>query len=237
MSEASGAKGVGRASNADRTAEGRKEAIPETPSPEGYHLRLEVLIPAREARAIRVQKGEILQLIDVRGQQVSDLMAWMVESPQEYLSPAHTVSCLTRVVPREGDDLFSNHRRPLFGIRRDTVGRHDLVVPCCDRERFLCDFGLQDHPSCLESIKAALLLAGEDWEPRGELAWNVFMNSAIQADGSISTREPTHHSGDYIEMTVKEDLGVVASSCPQDLTACNAWNISEVAFRVFEPIQ
>lgn len=212
-----------------------RSEIPATPTPEGFGCSAEVLIPAKEARSLRVRRGDILQFIDVRGRQVGDLMAWRIDDPVEYLSPGHTVSCLTHLVPREGEEIYSNHRRRLFRIRRDTVGKHDLVVPCCDPERYLRDFGLTDHASCLGSIQAGLRAAGEAWTPRAELAWNVFMNNAIKPDGAIVTTEPEHPAGSYIELEVLDDLGVVASSCPQDLTACNAWVITEMAFRVFVP--
>jgi uncharacterized protein YcgI (DUF1989 family) len=209
--------------------------VPETPAPQGYRLRLELLVPAREARAFRVRARELLQVIDVRGQQVGDLMAWKLQQPEEYLSPAHTVSCLARLAPREGESLFSNHREPLFRVRRDTVGRHDLLVPCCDPERYALDFGQSDHPSCLMSIARALQDAGETWVPRGELAWNVFMNNVIDADGSLTTELPSHGPGAYIELEVLVDMGVVLSACPQDLTPCNAFQPTEMAVRVFEP--
>ncbi len=211
------------------------QVIPSTPDPAGFRLRREVVIPSREARAVRVARGEMLQLVDVEGQQVADLMAWRPDRPEETLSPAHTISCLTHLVPREGEELFSNHRRPLLRVRRDTVGRHDLVVPCCDPERYQRDYGLDDHPSCLESMRTGLQAAGESWTPRGELAWNVFMHNTITPDGSVVTEEPRHGSGDHIELEALEDLGVVVSSCPQDLTPCNGWRITPVALRVFTP--
>lgn len=209
--------------------------IPATPVPSGYVLREEVLIPAGHGRSVRASAGEILQLIDVRGQQVSDVMIWRLADPDEYMSPGHTVSCLTHIVPKEGEEIFSNHRRPLLRIRRDTVGSHDLIVPCCDPERFSRDYGLTDHRSCLGNIREGLDLAGETWEPRGELAWNVFMNNQLQPDGRILTVEPPHPAGSYIEFDVLDDIGFVASSCPQDLTACNGYVITEMAIRVFRP--
>jgi uncharacterized protein YcgI (DUF1989 family) len=206
---------------------------PDTPVPAGYRLREELLVPAGRAGVVRLARGEVLQLIDVEGQQVADLMAWRLADPGEALSPAHTVSCLARLVPREGDSLFSASRRPLLRLRRDTVGRHDLVVPCCDPERYRLDFGLEDHPSCLASTQAALAEAGEAWPARGELAVNVFMHNTITGDGRLVTEEPTHGPGAHLELEALDDLGVVASSCPQDLTPCNAWTITPVAFRIF----
>jgi uncharacterized protein YcgI (DUF1989 family) len=61
------------------------------------------------------------------------------------------------------------------------------------------------------------------------------MNNLVQPDGSLRTAEPPHGTGAYIEMDVLDDLGVVASSCPQDLTACNAGVITEMAFRILRP--
>lgn len=211
------------------------EVIPDTPVPAGFHLRTEQLIPAGQAGTVRLARGELLQLVDVEGQQVADLMAWRLAAPAEAFSPAHTVSCLARLVPREGDQLFSTRRRPLLRLRRDTVGRHDLVVPCCDPERYRLDFGVDDHPSCLTSIQAALARSGEHWTARGELAWNVFMHNTITDDGRLITEEPGHGPGAHLELEALDHLGVVASSCPQDLTPCNAWKITPVAFRVFTP--
>ncbi len=210
--------------------------IPATPTPDGYAIREEVVIPSGHGRAVRISAGELLQIVDVRGQQVADIMVWRLAAPDEYMSPAHTISCLTHLVPKEGEEIFSNHRRPLFRIRRDTVASHDLIVPCCDPERFLRDYGLTDHRSCLSNIQEGLDLAGETWEPRAELAWNVFMNNVLQPDGSIKTLEPPHPAGSYIELEALDDLGVVASSCPQDLTACNAFVVTEMAFRVLRPV-
>lgn len=209
--------------------------IPETPVPEGFELAEELLVPAGGARTTRVARGDILQVIDVRGKQVSDVMAWGLADPDEHLSPSHTLVALGHLIPGEGESLFSNRRRPLLRIRRDTVGRHDLLFPSCDPERYERDFGVSDHASCMASIRRALGGAEESWTPRGELAWNVFMNTVVHPDGSLVNEEPTSRAGDHVELDVLEDLGVVATSCPQDLTACNGFEITETALRLFHP--
>jgi uncharacterized protein YcgI (DUF1989 family) len=193
----------------------------------------EVIVPAREARLIEVSKGQLLEVVDLEGQQVGDLAAWMKDEPAEYLSPSHTVSSLSKLVPVVGDSLLSNHRRPLLNITRDDVGRHDLVVPCCDPERYAIDYGEPDHGSCLASLQDALAADGRDLPLRGEMCWNVFMNNVVE-DGRIVTREPPHEAGSTIAMEALEDLVVALSACPQDISAVNAYDPTPMALRVSE---
>jgi uncharacterized protein YcgI (DUF1989 family) len=209
-------------------------AVPATPTPSGYRLRDEVVIPPGAARAVRLRAGEIVQLVDVRGKQVSDVMIWRLDAPDEYLSPSHTVSCNRGINLKPGDSLYSNRRRPLVRVRRDTVGYHDLIVPCCDPERYRRDYGIE-HGSCLAAIQEGLELAGESWQPRAELAWNCFMHETIGPDGSVTPEASQHGAGAHVELDVLDDVGFVASSCPQDLTPINDHNITEIALRVYEP--
>lgn len=193
----------------------------------------EVHVPASTAAVAEVKRGQVLQVVDLEGQQVGDLMAYRPADPGEYLSPAHTLSCLVRLMPEDGDELFSNHRTPLLRITRDDVGTHDMVVPCCDPERYGRDYGQPDHPSCLSSLQAALAGFGSDFAAPGESAWNVFMNNRHE-DGRIVTYEPEHGAGASIDLDVLEDLVVVLSACPQDLSPCNAFTPTSMAMRIWE---
>lgn len=185
------------------------------------------------ARAVEVRPGQVVQIEDLQGQQVGDLVAYRPDRPEEYLSPAHTCSCLVKLVPAVGDRLFSNHRAPLMRILRDDVGTHDLVVPCCDPERYARDYGIEDHPSCLTGLRAGLAAIGSQWPVRGELAWNVFMNNRLE-DGAIVTYEPEHRAGATIELEILADLVVCLVACPQDLSPCNAYRPTDMAIRVLE---
>lgn len=193
---------------------------------------VDLVVPAREARTVAVSVGQLLQLVDVEGRQVGDFVAYRPERPSEHFSAGHTLSCLTKLVPEVGDELFSNQRTPLLRIRRDDVGRHDLIVPCCDPERYARDYGDTEHGSCLASIERALAEFGSEVPVAGETAWNVFMNNRHE-DGRIVTYEPEHGPGSLIELEVLEDLVVTLSACPQDLSPCNAFDPTAMAIRVF----
>lgn len=193
----------------------------------------EVQVPAREARVVEVDAGQVVQLVDVEGKQVGDLAAWLRADRDEYFSAGHTLSCLVKLVPEVGDEVFSNLRRPLMRIVRDDVGRHDLIVPCCDPERYGRDYDQPDHPSCLAAIERAIADSSANVTVRGESCWNVFMNNKHEG-GRIVTHEPEHGAGELIELEVLEDLYLALSACPQDLTPCNAFDPTSMAIRIWE---
>ena len=193
-----------------------------------------VEVPAGESRFINVTKGQILQLVDLYGDQVGDFVAYRTDKPDEYLSPAHTCSCLTKLSPEIGDALYSNHRLPLLRIEADDVGHHDFVVPCCDPERYSVDYDLPDHPSCLAGLQKGLDAFGSDWPLHRELAANIFMNNVVTPEGRIETFAPTHGAESAIDLEVLEDLVVGLVACPQDLSPCNNFDPTDMAIRVWE---
>lgn len=192
----------------------------------------EVIVPAREGRGVYVKAGQLLDIVDVEGHQVGDLIAWFRHDPTEYLSPTHTVSCNASILLLTGSQLFSNHRNPIFTILRDDVEKHDIIVPCCDHERFKRDYDLDDHDHCLANLEQARDLLGEDVELRGETAWNVFMHNRVTDDGDVVTDPAAHEAGATITLQVHEDLVVLLSACPQDLTPCNDFNPTSMLMRV-----
>ncbi|GIU97839.1 MAG: hypothetical protein KatS3mg013_1642 [Actinomycetota bacterium] len=194
----------------------------------------EVLIPAREGRGVRMRVGQLLDVVDVEGHQVGDLIAWCLDDPSEYLSPTHTVSCNASIRLKAGSQVFSNRRNPLFTIVRDDVERHDIIVPCCDRERYERDFGLPNHPHCLGNLHDARDRLGETRELHGEMAWNVFMHNRVTEDGAVVTDRAAHGAGSTITLEAHRDLVVLVSACPQDLTPCNDFDPTSMLLRVRE---
>ncbi len=184
----------------------------------------EIVVPAKEGRGLHMKAGQLLDIVDLDGQQVGDLVAWRRDDPSEYMSPTHTVSCNTSIMLRKGSRLFTNHRNPIFSIVRDDVERHDIIVPCCDHERFAHDFGIHDHPHCLGNLIQARDLLGEKVELHGEWAWNVFMHNHVTPEGKVVTDAAVHPAGSTITLRAEMDAVVLLSACPQDLTPCNAFN-------------
>jgi uncharacterized protein YcgI (DUF1989 family) len=192
----------------------------------------EIVVPAREGRGVRVGEGQLLDIVDLEGHQVGDLVAWFEDDPAEYMSPTHTVSCNASIGLRTGSVVFTNRRNPIFTIVRDDVERHDIVVPCCDHERYQRDYGLPDHPHCLGNLEQARDLLGVDFEIRGEMAWNVFMHNRVTDDLGVVTDRAAHGAGSTITLRAHHDVVALLSACPQDLTPCNDFNPTSMMLRV-----
>jgi len=198
----------------------------------GDNILDEVLVPASQGRGIRVRKGQLLDIVDVEGQQVGDLVAYVEADPTEYMSPTHTVSCNKSIRLGTGSEVFSNHRNSVFTIERDDVEKHDIIVPCCDHERFFRDYGLTDHRHCLGNLEEARDLLGVEYELHGEQAWNVFMHNRVTDTGEVVTDPAGHGPGATITLRAHFDLVVLLSACPQDLTPCNNFDCTPMLMRV-----
>jgi uncharacterized protein YcgI (DUF1989 family) len=195
----------------------------------------EIIVPARYGRGIQVKAGQLLDVIDLEGQQVGDLVAWRRDDPSEYMSPTHTVSCNASIRLKVGDQVFTNRRHPIFTIVRDDVGKHDIIVPCCDYERYARDFAIHDHRHCLGNLIEARDLLGAKFDIRGEQAWNIFMHNRVTLEGGIVTDAAAHGPGSTITLRAEMDLVALLSACPQDLTPCNAFNPTPMKIVVRDP--
>ena len=186
----------------------------------------EIFVPACHGKAFRVEAGETFRIVDVEGQQAGDMIVFCQKDMDEVFSPAHTRSCQNSTALKVGDCLFSNKRTPLLEIVHDTVGYHDLLVPCCDPWRYQRDYGIE-HRSCQDNLLEGLEELGINID-RLKLpeAVNIFMKNVVDEKGTITTLEPQHSAGSYIEFKSLEDVLVVLSACPQDLSPCNAYHPS-----------
>jgi uncharacterized protein YcgI (DUF1989 family) len=109
----------------------------------GPALRDSFVIPARSAKAFRVNAGERLRIIDVEGPQVADFNLYAADDTREYFAAGGTRR-LNDVYLKKGEGLWSNRGRDpmLMRIVEDTVphspGRrgsraHCILFPRCTR--------------------------------------------------------------------------------------------------------
>jgi uncharacterized protein YcgI (DUF1989 family) len=196
----------------------------------------EIFIPGGHGSAFPVHMGQFLQLVDVEGQQVADMVAFAAQDRREWLSTSHTRSATLRLDLRIGDQLESNWRRPMFRILHDDVGSHDVITQMCDERRYRIDYGVEGHRSCRTNFTEAYAPWGiSEWEMPDP--FNIFQNAPIHADRSFGNQIPPGKAGDSIVFEVLMDSIVGVSACPQDLNPCNGFKPTPILVRVLDRYQ
>ncbi|MBA3812788.1 MAG: urea carboxylase-associated family protein [Caulobacteraceae bacterium] len=175
-------------------------------------------IPPRCGAAFTLDKGQRLTVIDPRGEQVADLLAFAREDPREVISSGRTFDYLGRVLVGKGDALWSNRSRELLRLVEDTVGRHDFLLTPCSADTFRILYGdPEPHRGCFGNLAQALAPFGIEPDQIPS-AFNVFMNVVVDGQsGALSVKPPLSQAGDHVTFVALVDLiiGLTACSAPQ----------------------
>jgi uncharacterized protein len=192
------------------------------------------LVPGGEGRAVRVAEGQYVRVIDVEGGQVGDLFAFAGTDPAEYVSAEHTRVAIRKLIPRPGDPVMTNRRRPMLSVVEDTSpGRHDMLYAACDPARYALLGADPSHRSCVANLRQALSEYGLGM-PSVPQPFNIFMDVRVQEDGTLVSHPASSRPGDYIAFRAVMDCLVVLSSCPMDIVNISAGGITPLELQVYE---
>ena len=173
-------------------------------------------IAPRSGTAFRLKQGQVLKVIDPRGVQVSDLLAFAAEDVREVISAGRTFDYEETILLTTGNTLWSNRSNPLLKVLEDTVGRHDFLLTPCSEATFRHFYPAEPvHRGCFGNLAEALAPYGvePDMIP---VAFNIFMNVPVNGlTGKLEVLPPVSKAGDYIRLEAKRDLVI-------GLTACSA---------------
>jgi aminomethyltransferase len=199
--------------------------------------RLDFQVDRASALAYEVKAGEYIQVIDVRGRQCSDFLAFhsgkLQDGLERGLDATVTRSLVGSAYPQPGlySKFYDADMEPLVEVVRDTVGRHDTFALAC-YAKYYEDMGYFGHVNCTDNFNAQL--TRYTIAPRaGWPALNFFFNTAFDADNLLVSDEPWSRPGDYVLLRATTDLVCLSSACPDDIDPANAWNPTEVHVRVY----
>ena len=185
-------------------------------------------IAPRTGTAFTLNKGQRLTVIDPRGEQVADLLAFNRADVREVISSGRTLDYASRIYLTTGDKLYSNRSNVLLEIVEDDVGRHDFLLTPCSKDTFRIIYGDTDpHRGCFGNLAAALAPYGvtDDMIPT---AFNCFMNVPVDGTtGELRVDPPLSKAGDRVVFEAKEDLVI-------GLTACSALQSNNGSFKPIE---
>jgi len=193
-----------------------------------------VVVPPREGRAVRVERGRRFRAVDLEGHQCGDLFAFVADDVREYASAEHTRVHVDRLFPRPGEDFVTNRRRPILHFEADdTPGVHDMLIAACDPPRFT-GLGVEGwHASCQENLQRAMAELGH---PDAEIPQpiNLFMNIPVLEQSAIGWEPALTKPGDSVTLRAEMDCFVVVSACPQDIVVINNSEPGPVAIELDE---
>lgn len=215
-----------------------KSSVRRLPEPLG-EVREEFTIPKGTAKAYTVETGEIVQIIDVLGQQCSDFMAMNARSlergQERFIDSTVTRSMVRSAYPAPGlhDKFFDQDIQPLLKIKQDTCGRHDTFAYACTARGYE-ERGFFGHLNCSDNIS----MQYERFGIKHRVAWpaiNFFFNSWIDhSNNLIQTDEAWSRPGDYVAMEAMTDLVAVSTACPDDVGLINGWNPTDIHVRIYK---
>lgn len=189
-------------------------------------------IPAQSGTALELKQGQSMRVIDVEGEQVSDLVCFSQNDLQEFLSAGHTTDYNEKLFLSTGDVLYSNRSNPMLTIEHDDVGRHPLLYAPCSQAMFERSYGAKEpHPNCHDNLLAGLGTFGIT-ASQIPIPFNIFMNVTISEAGHINIKPPRSKAGDYIELKAEMDLIVGITACSAG--ACNNFHCTPIDVEIID---
>jgi aminomethyltransferase len=221
-----------------RRAAPRPRAEVELPAPLA-EPRLDFRVDAATASSYEVRAGEYIQILDVRGRQCSDFLAFhrhkLEDGLERGLDATVTRTLMGNAYPMPGlhGKFYDLEMNPLVEVVRDTVGRHDTFALAC-QSKYYDDMGYPGHINCTDNFNGAL----RDYPIAPRKGWpalNFFYNTEFDSNHQLVFDEPWSRPGDYVLLRAHADLVCASSACPDDIDPSNAWEVTDVHVRVYPP--
>ena len=182
--------------------------------------------------AFRLQKGDVLRIVDLQGEQVSDLMAFGADG-REVLSSGRSIDYNGTIRLTAGHALYSNRSNKMFSIVSDSCGVHDILYAPCSPEMFAALYNFDpSHPSCFRNLADNLSAFGID-EDRIGTTFNIFMHAEMSPLGELKVLPPTSKAGDAVELRAEMDLIVGLTACSAELS--NNWSFKPIGYAITRP--
>ncbi len=188
------------------------------------------------ATAFTVETGDRVELFQVEGMQVADLVSFDADDPDDRLGMYMSRAINHTWLLTEGHVLVSTDGHDLWYVEEDTVGDNYSGGGYCNPYVNARRSNRPDDPTCEGNLVRVL-------EPYGltrrsfdaDTCLNVFMRVAYEPDGSWNIEEPRCGPDDRIRLRAERRQIVGISNCPQLLNPVNAFELKSLGVRVLRP--
>jgi urea carboxylase-associated protein 1 len=182
-------------------------------------------VPARAAWSAALQAGELLEIVDLRGNQAVDFLAYSATDTRERYCAASTVAAQGNIFLTTRSVLRSQRGTPLMTVLDDTCGNHDTIAGACSQESNTLRYGhhTRHQHACVENF---LVEGQRHGLGKRDLVSNVnwFMNVPVLADGTLGVVDGLSAAGKSVTLRAEIDCIVLISNCPQINNPCNGFD-------------
>ncbi|SLN59401.1 Aminomethyltransferase [Roseovarius albus] len=196
-----------------------------------------IRVHSATAESFFVKAGDYIQIQDLDGRQCTDFQCFSARKLDRGIAypldvtTTRTVLHHNYAMPGLHAKYYDQDMTPLVEVIQDTCGRHDSFALACTA-KYYDDIGYPGHVNCSENFNSALAEHGVTPRP-GWMAANFFFNTALDEHGVLTSDEPWSRPGDYVLLRALTDLVCVSSACPDDTSAANGWNPTDIHVRVY----
>jgi urea carboxylase-associated protein 1 len=199
-------------------------------------LQRDEIIAAGEPWVGTVERGQVLRIVDLEGNQAVDTLFYNAHDTEERYSAADTIRAQGNIYLTTGSPLRSNLGSSMLTIVEDTCGRHDTLGGACSAESNTVRYALEKRHmhSCRDNFLLALERYGQALNKR-DLPGNInfFMNVPVSSDGALRFADGISAAGRYVQMRAHMDVLVLISNCPQLNNPCNAYNPTPIRILIW----
>ena len=195
-------------------------------------------LPAGEPWLHELGKGQVLRIVDLKGNQAVDTLFYNRHDPAERYSATDTIRGQGNIYLTTGSRLLSGDGNVMLTVVADTCGRHDTLGGACAAESNQVRYALEKRPmhNCRDNYLLALAESPYEMGKR-DLTSNVnfFMNVPVTPEGALTFEDGISDAGKYVELRAEMDLIVLVSNCPQLNNPCNAYNPPPARMLIWDP--
>jgi len=197
-------------------------------------------VPAGEPWLHELRKGQVLRILDLKGNQAVDTLFYNARDPAERYSATDTIRAQGNIYLTTGSRLLSTEGNVMLTIVADTCGRHDTLGGACAAESNQVRYALEKRPmhNCRDNYLLALAESPYEMGKR-DLTSNInfFMNVPVTPEGGLTFEDGISDAGKYVELRAEMDVIVLVSNCPQLNNPCNAYNPTPARMLIWDPPQ
>jgi len=197
---------------------------------------LDQIVPAGEPWMGTVERGQILRIVDLEGNQAVDTLFYNAHATEERYSAVDTIRAQGNIYLTTGTELRSSLGATMLTIIEDTCGRHDTLGGACSAESNTVRYALEKRHmlACRDNFLLALARYDHALTKR-DLPSNInfFMNVPVTPAGELHFADGVSAAGRYVQLQAQMDVLVLISNCPQLNNPCNAYNPTPIRLLIW----